>query len=213
MYRMNDSHSISATGQILSRGLVATIAVLGLVVSGCETRGVSQSEPKVQIDDPTAAKPFASAELAPKSGSAVRGQVQFRKISGGLVIDAKLSGVTPAGRHGFHIHETGDCSAPDASSAGGHFNPTKKAHGAPNSRAGHVGDLGNVDINANGEGTFHLVLQNAYYDVEQIGNWDALIGKAVVLHSGTDDLRSQPSGDAGNRIGCGVIVRSTAQSE
>lgn len=143
----------------------------------------------------------AIAELSPTEGNDARGQVTFTATDGGVRVVADLEGLD-AGAHGFHIHENGDCSAPDASSAGGHFNPTGAPHGAPDAPAAerHVGDLGNIEAGADG---------TARYDrtdsVISLSGANSIVGKAVVVHAGTDDLSSQPSGDAGNRLACGVI--------
>ncbi len=149
--------------------------------------------------------PFASAELAPKSGSAANGHLEFRKINGGITIKATVNGVTPAGKHGIHIHEKGDCSAADASSAGEHFNPLNMQHAAPNHTGSHIGDLGNIEVNEKGNGTLELTMKEANYDIKKVGGWEVIVGKSVVIHAKEDDLQTQPSGDAGGRIACGVI--------
>ena len=107
----------------------------------------------------------------------------------------------PPGMHGLHIHETGDCSAPDAMSAGGHWNPTMHMHAAPGASA-HLGDLGNITVADNGTGT--LTQMNPSWEIGSTGAMN-LVGKAVILHAMPDDLTTQPTGNAGGRIGCGVI--------
>lgn len=182
--------------------------------TGCKNENQSTStiagrsmlrENNPDISEKDAANRMAGAVLFAKSGSAASGTVSFFDLNGALKVMAKVGGVTPAGTHGIHIHETGDCTAEDASTAGGHFNPTKQNHGAPNSRSGHVGDLGNIEIDQNGRGEMQLVLEDAYYDQESFGGWKAIIGKTVVMHDGADDLHSQPSGNSGARIACGVV--------
>jgi Cu-Zn family superoxide dismutase len=106
------------------------------------------------------------------------------------------------GPHGFHIHEKGDCSAADASSAGGHFNPTGKPHGGPDSDARHAGDFGNIEADATGNARYSRTFSDLTLDGES-----SIIGKAIIVHQKADDLKTQPSGDAGGRIGCGVIAR------
>lgn len=140
--------------------------------------------------------------LNPKSGSEVIGAVTFTEVEGGVRIIADVGGLK-SGLHGFHIHEKGDCSAMDASSAGGHFNPTSKKHGGPDSVDRHVGDLGNLDANQNGL---------AHYDrvdtVITLNGPQSIIGKSIVVHADEDDLKTDPSGNSGARIACGEIVES-----
>lgn len=145
--------------------------------------------------------PAAVAVLAPTEGNDVRGRVTFSEAAGGVRIAAEVSGLSE-GMHGFHIHETGDCSAPDASSAGGHFNPNDDPHGAPDAPAEqrHAGDLGNLEAGADGAARYERVDTN----VEMSGT-ASIIGKAVIVHAGQDDFTTQPTGDAGGRLACGVI--------
>lgn len=152
-----------------------------------------------RIEQPTPEE--ATAILAPTEGYNASGTVTFTQMGSGVRVVAEVMGV-PEGQHGFHIHETGDCSAPDASSAGGHFNPTDAPHGAPTNAADqrHVGDLGNLDAGADSTGTYDRT-----DTILSLQGPNAIIGKAVILHSGADDLTSQPSGDAGDRIACGII--------
>ncbi len=141
----------------------------------------------------------AVANLEPKSGSQVTGTVTFTKVGDDVQVVANLQNLKP-GKHGFHIHEKGDCSAPDAASAGAHFNPTHAHHGGPDTVDHHAGDLGNVTADASGK---------AHLDWK--GKWIALsgdnsvIGKSVVVHEKEDDLKTDPSGNSGARVACGVI--------
>ena len=152
-----------------------------------------------RIEQPTPTE--ATAHLAPTEGFNASGTVTFTQEGNGVRVVADVMGV-PQGQHGFHIHETGDCSAPDASSAGDHFNPTNTPHGAPDNPADqrHVGDLGNLEAGADSTGTYDRT-----DTVISLQGPNSIIGKAVILHSGEDDLTTQPSGDAGDRIACGVI--------
>ena len=115
---------------------------------------------------------------------------------------ADISGLKP-GKHGLHIHEKGDCSAPDATSAGGHFNPDKKNHGAPDASEHHMGDLGNIEANAKGKA--HLDRTVDFLTIAEDPN--SIAGKAVIVHAQEDDLKSQPVGNAGARVACGVITK------
>jgi Cu-Zn family superoxide dismutase len=141
----------------------------------------------------------AIAVLNPASGSQVHGTVIFTKEDNGIRVVALIAGLTP-GKHGFHIHEFGDCSAPDASSAGGHFNPGHMPHGGPNDKEHHVGDMGN--INADSSGVAHL----DYTDNSiTLSGSNSIIGHSVVVHASPDDFKTQPSGNSGTRVACGVI--------
>ena len=143
----------------------------------------------------------AVATLSPTEGNDVSGQVTFSETEDGVLVVAEVTGLAE-GMHGFHVHETGDCSAPDASSAGDHFNPTDAPHGAPDAAASerHVGDLGNLEAGADGTARYERTDM-----VLTLGGPSSIMGKAVIVHAGQDDFSSQPSGDAGNRLACGVI--------
>lgn len=148
--------------------------------------------------------PAAMATLQPTDGNTAKGTVQFTDIGDGNVdVQVDLTGVPP-GAHGFHIHEKGDCGN-NALNAGGHFNPTGMIHGAPDAQSHHAGDFGNVTADANGEVHTHITTVSISMTPGQATN---PIGHAVVLHGDPDDLTSQPAGNSGPRIACGVIVAS-----
>lgn len=150
---------------------------------------------------PGSGAPGASATLSPASGSQVRGNITFTQAGQNRVrVSGEITGHTP-GPKGFHIHEKGDCSAPDAMSAGGHFNPAKAKHGAT-PVAGHAGDMGNVAFNSAGTATINMVLEGI--SVSQDAQ-NGIIGRAVVVHMQPDDLKTDPTGNAGGRAACGVI--------
>lgn len=144
--------------------------------------------------------PPASAALAARSGSTVSGTVTFHEVAGGVRIEALVSGLTP-GEHGFHVHEVGDCSAPDASSAKGHFNPAGMAHGRHDDVVHHGGDMPNLVANAQGEARYVAELQGI-----SLNGTNAIVGRSLVIHADPDDYKSQPAGNSGKRIACGVIV-------
>lgn len=148
--------------------------------------------------------PFARANLVPKSGSVVTGSVEIARIEAGLQITATLMGAK-AGNHGIHVHEKGDCDADDASSAGDHFNPGNTRHGGSSSLLRHRGDLGNILVTEDGRGT--LVLTIPKTGDKKVDEGADFLGKAVIVHAAEDDLKSQPAGDAGERIACGVFDR------
>jgi Cu-Zn family superoxide dismutase len=151
--------------------------------------------------DAVQGKPVAVAELAPTIGNNVRGTVAFTQNGDFVLVKANVSGLSPNGTHGFHIHETGDCSAPDASSAGGHFDPTASPHGGPSGEVRHGGDLGNLGADASGNARSSVKVGGITID----GGPGRILGRAVVVHAAADDLESQPAGNSGGRVACGVI--------
>ena len=144
----------------------------------------------------------AVAEIKATKGHKVAGTVTFTQEGDKTTIAVDLTGLKP-GKHGFHIHETGDCSAPDAKSAGGHFNPTKQPHGAPNAAKHHAGDLGNLSADKKG----HVKVTLTTTDLTVADGPSSVVGKAVIVHGKADDLKSQPAGNSGPRVGCGVIEK------
>lgn len=156
------------------------------------------SETVPQEDNQKVLKAFAVVN--PTQGNEVVGAVTFTQKNGKVKIMADIGGLTP-GKHGFHIHEHGDCSAHDGSSAGGHFNPTNQPHGGPHSEKRHAGDLGNLEANEFGFAHYELI-----DDMISLSGKHSIIGKSVVIHAGEDDLVSQPSGNSGSRVACGTIV-------
>jgi Cu-Zn family superoxide dismutase len=141
----------------------------------------------------------AVAVLHPTEGNEAHGTVYFVDSPAGIRVVAEIQGLSP-GLHGFHVHEYGDCSAPDGTSAGGHFNPDGRPHGGPTDALRHVGDLGN--ISADEMGTAHFEWTDAFLS---FSGSHSILGRAVIVHGGDDDFTSQPSGDAGPRVACGVI--------
>ena len=139
-------------------------------------------------------QPSAIAVLSPTEGNDLQGTVTFIQTPEGVRVQANLTGLTAGTEHGFHVHQYGDCSASDGTSAGGHFNPHGADHAGPDAASRHVGDLGNS------EATYDRVDTQLAFEGES-----SIIGRAVIVHGGTDDLSSQPSGAAGPRIACGVI--------
>lgn len=140
---------------------------------------------------------MASAHLLARSGSVVEGHVHFHQVGDRLHMAYEVSGLAPNSKHGFHLHEKGDCSASDAMSAGGHYNPTGQQHGAMTSKMHHAGDYGNIVANDKGIAKGELILEAAKLSDVQ--------GHAVIVHEKEDDEKSQPAGNAGSRIACGVV--------
>ena len=145
--------------------------------------------------------PNATATIAPASGSKTTGTVKFTQKGDKVLVTADISSLTP-GAHGFHIHEKGDCSAPDAMSTGGHFNPGSKPHGHPLRGEHHVGDIPALEADAGGTARLSIELSG----INMQTGADSIIGKGVIVHAAPDDYKTQPTGNAGGRVGCGVIV-------
>jgi superoxide dismutase, Cu-Zn family len=141
----------------------------------------------------------AVAVLHPTKGSNVEGTVTFTKTGNEIKIVADVTGLTP-GKHGFHIHEFGDCSSPDGKTAGGHFNPTNNPHAGHDAEQRHEGDMGNLDPDSSGKA--HLELTDK---MMTMSGEKSIIGRGVIVHEKADDLKSQPVGNAGGRLACGVI--------
>lgn len=149
----------------------------------------------------------ANVELAPTQGNRARGELVLSPDNHGLRIAGELTGLKANSAHGFHVHAVGDCSAPDASSAGDHFNPANASHGDPGGDNHHAGDLPNAESDAQGTATVSVRL--AGLTLGDGGSHDVL-GKAIVVHADPDDYSSQPAGNAGARIACGVVARAPA---
>ncbi len=141
----------------------------------------------------------AVAVLIPTEGNDVHGTVRFTKVAGGVRVVADVTGLTP-GAHGFHVHEFGDASSADGTAAGGHFNPAHGNHGGPADAQRHAGDLGNLEADASGHATLDHVDAGLSLD-----GGNSIIGRGLIVHASPDDLKTQPTGNAGKRVACGVI--------
>jgi Cu-Zn family superoxide dismutase len=148
------------------------------------------------------AAPKAMAVLEAKSGSSVTGRVDLTEKAGQVRAHVELAGLPPNSEHGFHVHEKGDCSAPDGASAGGHFNPGSTAHGRAGVPPHHAGDLPSITADAHGNVRADLVLEGMTLSAGP----SSIVGRAFVVHRDRDDFTSQPAGNSGPRIACGVIV-------
>ena len=145
----------------------------------------------------------ATATLSPTQGRGTAGRLNFQARGEQVAVQARITGLKPNAEHGFHVHEKGDCSAPDGTSAGGHFNPHGQAHGHPHTGMHHAGDMPALRADANGVAEVSFTMPKV-----TIGSGAAdLVGRAVIVHAMPDDYRTQPTGNAGARIACGVIVR------
>ena len=188
--------------------LIAALATTAL--SACATAPPSsrpaptpRQSPSPVLTAPAASTiPAAIAHVAGASGSLVSGTLALVPMHGGVRVTGDLGGLAP-GSHGFHIHQTGDCSAADASSAGGHFNPTGSGHGRAGSAMHHAGDIDNIVADASG--VAHVAVQLRGVSLGGAATTD-IVGRALVVHAAPDDYQSQPAGNSGARIGCGVIL-------
>ena len=177
----------------LTKSIPALLLLIGvcLVLTGCDG------------DDDESLQQQAIAEISPTEagGSSVTGQAVFMQDGEDIMLTIDIQDASP-GLHAVHIHATGDCSAPDGTSAGGHWNPTSEDHGRWGGDSFHLGDIGNIPVGSGGTGYIERTT-----DLWDLGNGSDLdiVGKAIIVHAGEDDFTSQPSGAAGGRIGCGVI--------
>ncbi len=163
---------------------------IGALVVGCAT---TMEAPRNE----------AVADLAPTAGNTAKGAVTFTQKDGTVLVVAKVSGLAP-GNHGFHIHEKGDCSAADAMSAGGHFNPMGKPHAHPSAPDRHTGDMPMLVADASGNATL-----TAELTLMRIGSGpNDIIGKGVIVHKDPDDFTTQPTGNSGARVACGIIRKA-----
>ncbi len=184
-----------------------SIAMLGLgACASVPSTSVSPSvagrstSPSTRI--PAGATTRAIAHLAGATGSLVSGTLMLMQTSAGVRIQGDLGGLAPGSTHGFHVHETGDCSAADASSAGGHFNPAGSPHGKAETARHHAGDIDNITADPSGVAHVDSIVVGTV-----LGGSDStsILGRALVVHAAPDDYRTQPSGNSGKRIACGVV--------
>jgi len=147
--------------------------------------------------------PVAMAKLEPTRGNATAGTATFQQQADGVMLQVRVEGLKPGQEHGFHIHEKGDCSSGDGMSAGGHFNPGGKPHGAHDSAERHAGDLPSLKADAAGRVDMRVQLTGL-----TIGSGAAdIVGRGLIVHAMPDDFKTQPTGNSGARIACGVIAR------
>ena len=144
----------------------------------------------------------AGARLESRSGSSVTGRVDFTESGGQVRAHVELAGLPPNSEHGFHIHEKGDCTAADASTAGGHFNPNGTQHGRAGVDPHHAGDMPSVTADAQGHVRADVVIDG----VTLAEGPTSIAGRSVIVHRDRDDYTSQPAGNAGPRIACGIIA-------
>ncbi|MGN6820189.1 MAG: superoxide dismutase family protein [Sphingomonas sp.] len=169
------------------RGLAAMMAVVPMVVAGYAATAATAGR-------------MATATLATAAGKKV-GKVTIREVPGGLKVSVTVDGL-PAGMHGAHLHTVGKCEGPDFASAGGHWNPTGMKHGSMNPQGPHEGDMPILTVGANGRGALTTTLPGAKFDALLDAD-----GAAMVIHAAADDLKTDPSGNSGARLACGVLAK------
>jgi Cu-Zn family superoxide dismutase len=162
--------------------------------------GCASSKTSTNAASKPPAGPRATAAIEGRSGSALSGTAVFTQNGDAVHVVVDVANA-PEGVHAVHLHEKGDCSAPDATSAGGHFNPMKMEHGSPDAPVHHAGDFGNMTVG--GEGHGHLELDSTMLTVTP--GEHSVVGHAIVVHAKEDDMHTQPTGNAGARVGCGVV--------
>lgn len=166
--------------------LITAFSVVAL--SGCA----------IQMDQPQ-----AFARLSPTNGNTTTGWIDFKSLGSKVLVEAEIQGLKPNAEHGFHIHDKGDCSSGDGMSTGGHFNPTAKVHGAHGSSAHHAGDL--PSLRADAKGIAKVSFESSSITIAS-GASD-IVGRGLIVHRDPDDYQTQPTGNAGPRLACAVIVR------
>jgi Cu-Zn family superoxide dismutase len=191
-------------GMKLSARLFATmlLTIPGVLIS-CSTTPSSESTEAPSAAAETNVTPRATAELKDGTGKAV-GTATFTADGSGVLLSVSLEGL-PAGEHAIHVHETGACDAPDFKTAGGHFNPEGKQHGLENPMGSHAGDMPNFTVDADGKASIENRKVSASLNQDSPDYLLKSGGTALVIHAGPDDQKTDPSGDAGARIACGVI--------
>lgn len=168
------------------RALAASALVLGL--AACAVPGLTSS--------PTA---VASVDLQPTRGNAVSGALKFSQTGNAVTVTGEVRGLKPGAEHGFHVHDKGDCSSGDGMSTGGHFNPNAASHG--HHGQGHVGDLPPLQADAQGVARINFTSTN----LSLTDTKTSVVGHGLIVHRDPDDYTTQPTGNAGPRVACGVI--------
>lgn len=195
-----------------NRICVSALSIAVLVLSGCAAPGAQHGyghDSGGRGSGPMAGHTgggmmhgrMAVASLTPTQGNNVRGLVMFHQMNGQLMVHATVSGLKPNAEHGFHVHETGSCASTDGTSAGGHFNPDGKPHG-PQNAAHHAGDMPSLKTDAQGVADMKFMLAGPTVSAGPA----SVVGRAVIVHAQPDDFVTQPTGNAGARLGCGVIA-------
>lgn len=190
---------------------ITALAIYVMAITACKNDNKEKEVEKIIEVEEVIEKPDSidaqklEISLEPKSDTEVSGVVTFKETNGEVYMMAKLTGLD-AGEHAIHIHETADCSSADGKSTGGHWNPTAQPHGKWGAAEGfHKGDIGNFTADADGNG--EIMMNTKEWCIGCDDSNKNILGKAIIVHQGTDDFTSQPSGAAGARISCGGIIK------
>jgi superoxide dismutase, Cu-Zn family len=195
------------------KAMALSTCVVALGLTACN-KPAGDTAPTAATEAPASAPPAAAevpaqtalVALAPTKGNKVSGTLTMtQEKTGGVSIIGQVGNLEPGSKHGFHVHEKGDCKAPDGSSAGEHFNPTAKDHGNPAAAGGahHLGDIVNIEADAQGTANVMVTIPGAtLHD----GGPNDLVGKGIIVHADADDYTTQPSGNSGARLACGRIA-------
>jgi Cu-Zn family superoxide dismutase len=177
--------------------------VEGKAAATGSSSGIQPSQNKASksaVNSATVGALIITVAMQSKSKTNTEGSIKLEDRDGGVFVSGKLTGLKP-GLHGFHVHENGDCSAADASSAGGHFALPGELHGARGAHNSHLGDLGNIEADRDGISLFRFYVKG----LSLKEGVSSIIGRALIVHAKPDDLSSQPAGNSGPRVACGVI--------
>jgi superoxide dismutase, Cu-Zn family len=187
---------------MMKQGLTTLLCLAGLVALGCAAHEAAAAEHGAANDHEAmwAKVNHAVAVLHPTEGNTARGVVHFHESRGKVHVAVHVEGLGAGTTHAIHVHEFGDCTSADGTSAGGHYNPEGHEHGLPDQAERHAGDLGNLTADANGVAHYEITVTN----ISIAGKTNPVIGRGVIVHERAD-TGAQPVGDAGGRIACGVI--------
>lgn len=190
--------------------IVLLTLFLSISFIGCKKKTTTEKVTEIEeVEETTAMEPMAAEKkitvtMQPKSDSKAGGSIVFKEEDGVVKMTAIFDGLEE-GTHAIHLHETADCSSEDGTSSGGHWNPTAAPHGKWGDSTGyHRGDIGNFEVDANGNGTINFSTDE--WCISCADTTKNIVGRAVIVHQGTDDFTSQPSGAAGKRVLCGEIT-------
>jgi superoxide dismutase, Cu-Zn family len=190
--------------------LSCLFAVAAALAAGCASDASRHAEADHHAEAAAAPAPAphplsalteAVAVVHPTTGNAAHGVVHFTQTAEGMHVTAEIEGLKPNAKHAFHIHEFGDCTSGDGKSAGAHYNPGGHDHAGPDAPMRHAGDLGNLETDANGVAHYDRTVTGLTVGAET----NPILGRAVIVHAKEDDFTTQPTGNAGDRIACGVI--------
>ncbi|MEG1681409.1 MAG: superoxide dismutase family protein, partial [Stenotrophomonas sp.] len=186
------------TSLFLASALALTACNKGAEPDAAPADTIAPPAATTPVADPAAppemAKPIATAQLQPTKDSTVAGTINFSLVDGQLRASGDITGLKPDSEHGFHIHEKGDCSAPDGTSAGGHFNPGSSEHGSISAAMHHGGDMPNIKADA--QGNAHIDGPVASNVNVGVGDGFDIVGRGLIVHADPDDYKTQPTGNA-----------------